>query len=108
MYSGEPSWPFGDSEWRLIDASFETLASPSRCWRGPRQRRRSLNHAAECVVRSDAGAVPVINRAFVSAWRAKTGQRIVNMSHGGSGTQASEIFSLSRLVECALLSPLVK
>jgi sulfate/thiosulfate-binding protein len=33
-----------------------------------------------------------INRAFVSAWQAKTGRRIVvNMSHGGSGTQARAV-----------------
>jgi sulfate/thiosulfate transport system substrate-binding protein len=33
-----------------------------------------------------------VNRAFVSAWQAKTGQRIVvNMSHGGSGTQARAV-----------------
>ena len=33
-----------------------------------------------------------MNRAFVAAWQAKTGQRItVNMSHGGSGTQARAV-----------------
>lgn len=33
-----------------------------------------------------------VNRAFVSAWQAKTGQRIViNMSHGGSGAQARAV-----------------
>ena len=33
-----------------------------------------------------------VNRAFVAAGQAKTGQRItVNMSHGGSGTQARAV-----------------
>src|SRR5689334_4646487 len=33
-----------------------------------------------------------VNRAFVAAWQAKAGQRItVNMSHGGSGTQARAV-----------------
>ena len=33
-----------------------------------------------------------INRAFTSAWQAKTGQRVtINMSHGGSGTQARAV-----------------
>lgn len=33
-----------------------------------------------------------INRAFTSAWQAKTGQRVtINMSHAGSGTQARAV-----------------
>jgi sulfate/thiosulfate transport system substrate-binding protein len=33
-----------------------------------------------------------INRAFIAAWQAKTGQRItINQSHGGSGAQARAV-----------------